>query len=78
MVFRPERGGAVHSSVGTLNSLLRNLLQTCRNRSETEMTNQALLMVAGLVFALMVAGLFLTLQSAGKWRDPSQDKDGFN
>jgi len=42
------------------------------------MTNQALLMVAGLVFALMVTGLFLTLQSAGKWRDPSQDKDGLN
>jgi len=78
MVFRPERGGAVHSSVGTLNSLLRNLLQACRNRSETGMTNQALLMVAGLVFALMVTGLFLTLQSAGKWRDPSQDKDGVN
>ena len=78
MVFRPERGGAVYSSVGTLNTLLRNLLQACRNRSETEMTNQALLMVAGLVFALMVTGLFLTLQSAGKWRDPSQDKDGLN
>ena len=78
MVFRPERGGAVYSSVGTLNSLLRTLLQACRNRSETEMTNQALLMVAGLAFALMVTGLFLTLQSAGKWRDPSQDKDGLN
>jgi hypothetical protein len=40
------------------------------------MTNQTLLMVAGLVFALMITGLFLTLQSAGNWRDPSQDKDG--
>jgi len=76
VVFWPERGGALHSSVGTLNSLLRDLLQAYCHWSETEMTNQTLLMVAGLVFALMITGLFLTLQSAGNWRDPSQDKDG--
>jgi len=39
------------------------------------MTNQTLLLIAGLVFTLMVTGLFLTLHAAGTWRDPSQDKE---
>ena len=76
MVLRSEGRGAVHRSLGALDSLLWNLLQTDSNRSETKMSDQILLGVAALVFTLMITGLFLTLRSAGNWQDPSQDKDG--
>lgn len=56
--------------------MLWDLFQAHRDRGKTEMSTQILLGVAALVFTLMISGLFLTLQSAGNWRDPRDDKDG--
>ena len=75
MVFWPKRVRAVYRDLGALDTLLRNLLQACGYWSKAKMTNQTLLLIAGLVFALMITGLFLTLHAAGSWRDPSKDKE---
>mgnify|MGYP004067874485 CR=1 FL=1 len=75
MVFWPKRRRVIHRNMGTLDPLFRDLLQACGYWGRTKMTNQTLLLIAGLVFTLMVTGLFLTLHAAGTWRDPSQDKE---
>jgi hypothetical protein len=61
MVQRLSGTGYIHSALGTLDTMLRNLFQTYGTSGEIIMSDGLLFIIAIVVFSLMAIGLILTI-----------------
>lgn len=74
MVFWTEGGGFIYRCLGSIDIMLRHLLQASNLKRAKEMTTTILLGVAFAVFTLMMTGLVLTMREFQQMEDPQSRK----